>query len=368
MNRPDIDLRDIYQAKSSPPEEDSSQTIQEIIGRELRRQQIFNFSGGVLVLILLGTLAVSVIREYLPKEPFETPVIFQPSYIAIYTLPADELWALEYRQAAEQQDSSGGPAVEQILSGKWVKNAAYHLIMGTEAARQKDWATAQKHFEIALKLFPHLLGAHHALGAIYLQQQYFEPAVEQLQLALEEDPSIDVLNNLGAAYIGTEQYKQAETMLKKALSIQPNLAGCYKNLTLLYQNSGRTNDAIAAFETYLTLSPQDTNLLKAYTDYLIGAGQLNAAIGFLDRLEGGDRITVQTLLATTAARNNDADRAVRALRELFLHLSPWQIIEIMHKDTFRGIAHTPLFESLMYELELSSVSYSGNLDLKTQPQ
>ncbi|MDD3276608.1 MAG: tetratricopeptide repeat protein, partial [Kiritimatiellales bacterium] len=265
MNRPDIDLRDIYQAKSAPPEENSSQTIQETIGRELRRQQIFNFSGGVLVLILLGTLAVSVIREYLPKEPFEKPVIYQPAYTAIYTLPADELWALEYRQAAEQMDSGDGPVGEQILSGKWVKNAAYHLIMGAQAARQKDWATAQKYFEVALKIFPHLLGIHHALGAVYLQQQFFEPAVEQLQLALEEDPSIDVLNNLGAAYIGTEQYEQAEALLKKALSMQPDLAGCYKNLAQLYQNSGRTNDAVAALETCLTLSPQDTGLLKAYT-------------------------------------------------------------------------------------------------------
>jgi tetratricopeptide (TPR) repeat protein len=355
MKKPDSTLQDIYQASPAPPEERSSPTARETIARDIRRHQIFSGLIGSLTLGLIVLLVFLLTRAYLPEKSVAPPGIKPPSYIATYTLPADELWAVEYRPAAEQQDSEEPPGPKPF-STKWMKNTGYHCIMGDQAFRHGNWATAQAHFERALEAFPDLLGVRRALGATYLKQQLFQPAVDQLQLALKENPSVDVLNNLGAAYIGTGQYDLAEPLLKQVLRQSPDSTECYRNLALLYRNAGRTNDAFSAFETYLTRVPQKTDLLESYTDYQVQAGRLDEAIEFLEQLKGADPVTVQLLLAKTAARKNDADRTVQALDRAAAYISPRQLIAIMHEAVFDGVAQTDSFKALKYKLEMATVS------------
>lgn len=367
MKNPNSNLQDIYQASPAPPEEGgASQSIQESIARDIRRHQIFSGLVGLLALGLIILLINLLIQAYLPEKSAEAPPLKRPAYTAMYTLPADELWAVEYRPAAEQQDSTE-PTGPKPLSSKWVKNVGYHCIMGDQAFRQGNWEAAQVHFERALDIFPELSGVHRALGATYLKRRLFQPAVNQLQLGLKENPSVDVLNNLGAAYIGTGQYDLAEPLLKQVLEQSPDTTECYRNLALLYQNAGRTNDAVGAFETYLTQVPQKTDVLESYTKYQMQAGHLEEAIGFLERIKGADPVAVQMLLAKTAARNNDTERAVRALSKASAYMSPRQMIAIMHDDVFEGIVGTDPFKELLYKLKLATVSYSPTSEPNRQP-
>ncbi len=370
MKKLDTDIRDIYRTKDASSEADATpeHKIAELIERSLRRQQIFNLSAGLLTLALVAILVSAFVNDFLLGPVADVPVRGKSSGVPAYTLPADEQWVLEYRKVAVEADGSARPGPKKV-STKWIKNAAYHTILGELALRQGELETAQNHFEVALTTFPAMTGIRGDLGTAYLKQQHFERAAEQLQKALTEGSSVVTLNNLGVARLGLGEYEQAESVLQQALQQQPDLSGCYKNLALLYQKTGRTNDAVAAFETYLSANPQDTPLLEHYVSYLTAAGRPRDAIGFLEQMDGAtDPLAVHLLLAETAARDADAERAVDALRYSARFLSPRQAIVKMHDPAFEKIARTEPFETLLYQLELATVSLSTNFpSAKTTP-
>jgi len=363
MKKNDTDIRDIYRSEDPKPEPDPEWKTQELIEREMRRQFIFNISVGLFVFVLAAFLVTTIAKEFLFKAAPMEPVKGKIQRVAAYALPEDEQWALEYRQAAAlaENGESGGP---KPFSTKWVKNAAYHIIMGEQALRLDELDAAQDHLEEAVDTFPSTTGIHGRLGEIYLKRQYFEKAVDQLQKALKEQPSIDVLNNLGVAYMGVENYVQAEALLQQAIQQQPELAGCHKNLALLYQKTGRTDAAMASFEKCFLLTPQDTSLIKNYVAYLTSTGRSRAAIEFLEQLKGADPLSVCLLLAKTAAQDDDAELAVRNLQEAAHFITPRQTIVEMHDRVFDKIARTEAYEALLYRLELAAVSLSTNLDTK----
>jgi tetratricopeptide (TPR) repeat protein len=361
MKKNDTDLQDIYHADGQTPEEPApARTMPELLEQEVRRHRLFILIVSLSSLALFGILIFALLAHYgfAPVEPVsEKEEIY---YVPSHTLPADEQWALEYRQVAPQADSSEPPG-RKTLSTKWLINTAYHIIMGEQALRQNSLEASQHHLEKALEAFPELTGIQRDLGRVYLKQQSFDQAARILQQAQEQESSVELLNNLGAAYLGLQEYGRAETLFRQALQIRPDLAGCYRNLALLYQKTGITNQAVAAFEQYFALNPEDLPLLETYTAYLTGAGRSREAIRFLDRLEGADPLAVQLLLAKSAARDNDTERAVLALREAASFLSPRQMIAEMHDAAFEPIARTEPFETLTYQLELASVSLSTNL-------
>lgn len=367
MKKNDTDIRDIYRVQDPTPEPDREWKTSELVEREIRRQRVFNISVGLLTFALTAFLIVTIANDFLFAGSTAVPVKEKTPSVAAYTLPEDEQWALEYRQIASQTENSapGGP---KVFSTKWVKNAAYHIIMGEQALRLNELAIAQDHLEATIDTFPSITGIQQFLGLVYLKRQDFKKAITSLQKALEEQPSIEVLNNLGVAYVGIEDFARAEAVLQQALQQRPELAGGHKNLALLYQKTGRTNEAAASFEKYFTLNPQDTLLLQSYVAYLSAAGRSPAAQNFIEQLQGADPLKRHLLLAKIAAQNQDVDRAVRALQAASHLISPRQAIAEMHDAAFDKIARTKPFEALLYRLELAAVSLSPNLDAKDDPK
>jgi tetratricopeptide (TPR) repeat protein len=365
MKKTDTDIQDIYRSEDPKPEADRAWKTPELIEREIRKRLFFNITVALLIFALVVFLTAALIKDFLFAAEPGPSAKADPAFFSTYTLPADEQWALEYRQAASQTDLSkqAGP---KPVSSKWIINAAYHVIMGEQASRMNELSAAQDHLEAVVAAFPAMTGIHHRLGTVYLKRQYFEKAVEQLQKALEEQPSVELLNNLGVAYMGIQDYGRAEAFLRQALQQRPDLAGCYKNLALLYQKTERIDDAVASFEKYFALNPQDTALIQSYVTYLTAAGRIRAAIEFIERLKGADPLPVSLLLAKTAAQDGDAELAIRALQEAARFITPRQTIAEMHDAAFDKIARTEAFEALLYRLELASVSLSTNLDTKAE--
>lgn len=359
MKKKETDLQDIYHTDTPSAEPLPAVRLSETIRREIIQHRIFNICVIALFLILAAVLIPLIIRDLLP-EAYEPPSLTEKkAVLPAHKLPDDEQWVMEYRQVALQADSSE-PVGQKSLSSKWIKNAAYHIIMGEQALRQNDAAAAQNHFEITLETFPGITGVRSRLGAAYLKRQYFQKAADQLQLALKEDSSAEVLNNLGVACMGIEDYAQAEAMLRRALDLDPDLSGCRKNLALLYQKTGRIDEASAAFEHYFLLKPRDTGLLETYIIFLTQAGRAQDAAAFLDRIQGADPLAVRLLLARVSAQMADTERTVQALREAAQFITPRQMIAEMHDPVFNRIAQTESFEALLYQLELAAVSLSTN--------
>lgn len=359
MKKINKELRNIYRSEEKVPEPSAPNRSFEMIEREMRRRLIFNVSVGVLLFATVVTLVHLFVKNFvIPPEPkaVELP---PATYLYTYGLPEQEQWALDYRQVVSQAEYNEAPGPKEF-SSKWLKNTAYHLIMGGQALRGDDLAAARYHLEKAHRAFPEMTGVQRDLGTIYLKQHAFGKAKELLQQVQDKNPSAELLNNLGVAHLGLEEYDLAEAVLEKAVQLRPDAAGCYKNLSILYQKTDRTNEAVTAFETYFSLHPHDTPFLETYGAYLAEAGKDREAVRFLEQLKGADPLAVQLLIAKAAARDNDAERTVSALKAASQHLTPRQMIAKLHDDAFEKISRDKSMEELTYQLELAAVVSSTN--------
>ena len=171
---------------------------------------------------------------------------------------------------------------------------------GVKARNAGEVETALGTFKRVTRLVPDFADAHYHLGLVYYQKEEFQNAISAFTRTLELLPrDIDALIKLGlAAHKAGDAdptdprtqrafYERAIDAYQAALAIRPHNVEALNNLGLAYQAFGRFEDAIAAYEEGLTLSPDQPQLranlatasdlqagmysLAAYRHYQVGA-------------------------------------------------------------------------------------------------
>ncbi len=95
-------------------------------------------------------------------------------------------------------------------------------------------------------------------GYQYLLEGKSEDALHCFKEGLDIEPNNPVLlNNLGNALFNLEEYNRAEETYLQAISVDSTYSKSYKNLALLYQKQGSPDKAIAMYQNYLMLVPED---------------------------------------------------------------------------------------------------------------
>ena len=64
---------------------------------------------------------------------------------------------------------------------------------------------------------------------------------------------------MGIAQLQARDLPSAERSLRRAIALDPRLAGAYTALGVLLANTGRQSEAIDAWKRALQLDPNDTN-------------------------------------------------------------------------------------------------------------
>ncbi len=361
MKRKD-DLRDIYQSENKDFEKDfTPQVAQELVEqrqRDLLRSRVVSFAFGGLAVILSVTLIAIVIRDFLSEREIEKPVRTQETvFIPRHSLSEEAAWVMDYKEASDRIGVDDGEG-EKPLSTKWVKKAAYHIIMGQQALAINEPDEALKNFQAVVDIYPNIEGMHRIIGMLYIQEENFELAVPHLEAALEEEELFDVVNNLGTAYIGTENYEKAENYLNRALEMQPESPVCHKNLAVLYREMDRTDDAMFHFEKYLDLRPDDLEALQSYALYLTQEERWEDAATFLNSLteEITDVAPIYFLLAQVQVQNGKKSEALVALQRGIQLVDPSLALAWMNRDEFNTVRESDDFKSMVDQLEISSVS------------
>lgn len=105
-------------------------------------------------------------------------------------------------------------------------------------------------------------------------------AIENYLMAAEQNPdNFDVQMDLGVLHYGKKD-PIAESYLRNALAIRPDDVGALYALAMTYQQSGKTDDALATYDILLS---QDSTYAKAY--YNIGYIHFTVAEDFLQALD-----------------------------------------------------------------------------------
>ncbi|QZE14456.1 ammonia-forming cytochrome c nitrite reductase subunit c552 [Halosquirtibacter laminarini] len=112
-------------------------------------------------------------------------------------------------------------------------------------------------YENSMVIRPDDWVAHYNLGNFYSQQGQHQKALDEYKISnkLFEDAVVPLVNGgYTSAVLGN--YAEAETMLKKALTLEPDNEAANLNYALLLGEQGRTNEARKCYEKVLKANPE----------------------------------------------------------------------------------------------------------------
>jgi tetratricopeptide (TPR) repeat protein len=144
---------------------------------------------------------------------------------------------------------------EQTLVDAYVALALLLNQLGRGEEAQKLLAEAKT----KLKSSP---AVHKALGELALQQGRDAAAIESFQRALELDPAdVGATFRLGIALRRTRRFDEANRMLDAVSAVDRDFPGLALERGLLYESSGRSEEALKAYEGALAKAPNDVDLM-----------------------------------------------------------------------------------------------------------
>lgn len=189
--------------------------------------------------------------------------------------------------------------------------ARMHEMMGRELARHGDEAQAIVNLREALKINPHLPGAHLELGEILYNstdeklQAQSEP---ELQAALADNPNdekahlllgeaatkrgdtksaftedsravelqpddVDALVELGKVLMTMNEIAKAQEIFERAVKVDPSNTVAHYRLSMLYRRQGKTDEATQQLADYKKYKDMQSKLEKIFHDMRVGSLQ-----------------------------------------------------------------------------------------------
>ena len=136
--------------------------------------------------------------------------------------------------------------------------AKAYILLGLDYANQKEWEKALDLYQRALKINDKYLTALMNTGFIYIQMQKWEQAKAIYEKLLSLEPANPFVHStIAQVYYMLQDYDTAIDHIKIAIKNQPEQANLYFNLGRMYQKNNQVQEAIAAFQKGLEISPYD---------------------------------------------------------------------------------------------------------------
>lgn len=249
-------------------------------------------------------------------------------------------------------------AYDAYLRGLWHLRGRYSVNPNVRA-RAGDRRVAVQELERAVALDPNFALARAALASAYTQRFFYDATDRAFQQAASQEieQALALDRDLAEAYLARAQlawtavnsfpHEPAIADLRRAVSINPNLAQAYIELEKVYYHIGLTNKAVDANESAYRLDPSQAGSSNRAFRALVDAGRVEEvrfelergrnvgayargealiALGKLDearQLLSSSRVTVSTdtdydvgalaLLGVVHARLGDRENAERVI-------------------------------------------------------
>tara|TARA_Y100000588_G_scaffold393955_1_gene512079 strand:- start:3339 stop:5258 length:1920 start_codon:yes stop_codon:yes gene_type:complete len=140
-----------------------------------------------------------------------------------------------------------------------------------------------KLYELWVKIQPHNITAHKELAGAYYEQRFLDKALEHMLIVLNMNPTdFNAVSHIVDAYKEKNNFKSAETLLKKYIDSFPENYKPYFELGKLYEKMGEFQKAKEQYEIVSLIEPNynDLTLAKIETKF----GEFDLAVNKLKRL------------------------------------------------------------------------------------
>lgn len=228
-----------------------------------------------------------------------------------WVLPLSNL-AECYRET-EQYDAAEATAQKAIQLDSFL--VLPHYNMGVIYMDQERYERAKTFFQKAIQLDPNYADAYFMLGRVTLILEDFAQAVANFSRYTQIKPREALAYNaLGYAYQQWGEVEQARTAYQQCLQLDPTHPYGLYNFALLEHKTSNYKMAIALFERYRTVEPDDPDVYYDLTCAHTLNGDYPKALAMLTALL--DRLAYKNIEALEGDSDLEALRLLQAYKDL----------------------------------------------------
>ncbi len=220
-----------------------------------------------------------------------------------------------------QQQTIDDPSLNENTnkpgSNELKNRALEHFIAGSTAETKGDYASAILEFQDALRLDPSP-GVHYALAKNYLYLNRLPLALQHSKKSVEMDSSsIEYYDLLSDIFSVTRQYDSAAAVLEKMIELDSSQFNSYYKLARIYENS-KPLQAIAIYEKLSNVFGPDWSILVRVAELYEQLGRTDDAIKSIEDLLTIDpaNSALQKLLSELYQRSKQYDKALEIINEI----------------------------------------------------
>lgn len=229
-------------------------------------------------------------------------------------LPASDIDGLmaEAARLYEAGDVRGARSSFELITAMNPAHADALHGLGVLVEQGGDLIKAKQHYRAAIKSTPGHAPSLVNLGNILRSERKYPEAIKLLERAANEAQEVPLVhNNFGIALHHSGRTEDAISAFQKALELDPRFVEASCNLGAVFADLDRFEEAIECFERALEYSPDNSVVLANLGNALNGVNRIEEATSMLERAIESDSSNAfaYAKLATLNERLNHLDKA-----------------------------------------------------------
>ena len=290
-------------------------------------------------------------------EFFDRAIAEDPQYAPSYSGLADANGLLAHY----------GVLAPAEICTKAASNAAWAVLLDEESAEAHtslahvkstqdwDWAGAEREFQRAINLNPRHASAHHwyAMSCL-VPLARLDEAMEELLRAQALDPVSSIISReIAVTHYYKREFDLALEQCDHTIEQNPHFSAAYWTLGLVQDERKEFDEAIAAFQRAIQLSPPSPRILGSLGRTFARAGKPRQAHRILDELGelAKKRYVSPFELATIYFALNQLDNGFQWLTKAYQDRC-FELLAIKVDPKFDSVADDPRFTALFSQLGL----------------
>jgi TolB-like protein/Tfp pilus assembly protein PilF len=222
-------------------------------------------------------------------EFFEKAIIEDPQYAEAHSGLSDAYGLLAHYGVLGPADvwakAASSAATAVLLDGNSAE--ARTSLAHVKSTQDWDWRSAEREFQRAVALDPRYATAHHWYGiSCLVPMGRLDEALEQMVLAQSLDPVSSIIaRDVGVIYYFRRDFGAALEQCDHTIELNPHFAPAYFTLSLVQEQQGDLEEALAALERAVSLAPLSPRMHGALGRTLALANKRDSAMKTLRKLE-----------------------------------------------------------------------------------